>query len=62
VQITLNGNKISTTGGNQLVADLTGDNMVDRSVVGFISGGELSAGAFVFAAAGYTGDTFSAGC
>jgi hypothetical protein len=29
VQITLNGNKISTTGGNQLVADLTGDNIVD---------------------------------
>jgi hypothetical protein len=29
VQITLNGNKISTTGGNQLVADLTGDNLVD---------------------------------
>jgi hypothetical protein len=31
VQITLNGNKISTTGGNQLVADLTGDNIVDLS-------------------------------
>ncbi len=25
VQITLTGNKISSTGGNQLVADLTGD-------------------------------------
>ena len=29
VQITLTGNKISSTGGNQLVADLTGDNVAD---------------------------------
>lgn len=29
VQITLTGNKISSTGGNQLVADLTGDNIDD---------------------------------
>jgi hypothetical protein len=29
VQITLTGNKISSTGGNQLVADLTGDGVAD---------------------------------
>ena len=29
VQITLTGNKISSTGGNQLVADLTGDTIAD---------------------------------
>jgi hypothetical protein len=29
VQITLTGNKISSTGGNQLVGDLTGDGLVD---------------------------------
>lgn len=29
MQITLTGNKISSTGGNQLVADLTGDNIDD---------------------------------
>jgi hypothetical protein len=43
VQITLTGNKISTTGGNQLVADLTGDLSADVSFIsptvaaGFVS-------------------------
>ncbi|MFN6017201.1 MAG: PEP-CTERM sorting domain-containing protein [Verrucomicrobiota bacterium] len=32
VQITLTGNKISSTGGNQLVADLTGDNVADIGI------------------------------
>ena len=36
VQITLTGNKISTTGGNQLVADLTGDGRADISVEGVV--------------------------
>jgi hypothetical protein len=44
VQITLTGNKISTTGGNQLVADLTGDDLDD--VV--IFGSDFPSGCFVF--------------
>jgi hypothetical protein len=43
VQITLTGNKISTTGGNQLVADLTGDGVVDVGTWGaFASAGGVS--------------------
>jgi hypothetical protein len=34
VQITLTGNKISTTGGNELVADLTGDGIADVALSG----------------------------
>ena len=34
VQITLTGNKISSTGGNQLVADLTGDTNADVTLGG----------------------------
>ena len=53
VQITLTGNKISSTGGNQLNADLTGDNVDDivvtggslwaLEVVATVSGGRVSA-------------------
>ena len=39
VQITLTGNKISSTGGNQLVADLTGDTVADITFSGFQAGG-----------------------
>jgi hypothetical protein len=35
VQITLTGNKISSTGGNQLTADLTGDSVDDVSIGDF---------------------------
>ena len=44
VQITLTGNKISATGGNQLVADLTGDTISDVALVEATAG---STGAFV---------------
>jgi len=39
VQITLSGNKISTIGGYQLVADLTGDGTADIIVGGSAGGG-----------------------
>ena len=62
VQITLTGNKISTTGGNQLVADLTGDGIMELEfdgpntryssmLVGVTladSAGYVSAGKFAF--------------
>ena len=35
VQITLTGNKISSTGGNQLVADLTGDSVADLTLFSY---------------------------
>jgi hypothetical protein len=35
VQITLTGNKISTNGGDQLVADVTGDGGADIAIAGF---------------------------
>jgi hypothetical protein len=38
VQITLTGNKISSTGGNELVADLTGDGMADVTLSGALVG------------------------
>lgn len=57
MQITLTGNKISSTGGNQLVADLTGDG-VDDVTFGFYtsSGASVSVqvnGAFPPVFAGY---------
>jgi hypothetical protein len=39
VQITLTGNKISSTGGNQLVADLTGDTVPDMVINATYQGG-----------------------
>jgi hypothetical protein len=38
VQITLTGNKISSTGGNQLVADLTGDAIADVTFSSMLTG------------------------
>jgi hypothetical protein len=41
VQITLTGNKISSTGGNQLVADITGDLVADFQVISTVAGTNL---------------------
>ncbi len=38
VQITLTGNMLSTTGGNQMVADLTGDSVNDVTITGVNAG------------------------
>jgi hypothetical protein len=56
VQITLSGNKISTTGGNQLVADLTGDGAADagRLQIVVVPGG-------VGARIGYFGNSSGSG-
>lgn len=45
VQITLTGNSLSNTGGNQLVADLTGDALADVTFTG-IGGTALGAAGF----------------
>ena len=58
VQITLTGNKISSTGGNQLVADLTGDTVADvaitRAVTGPYTADVRINGSPVFASRGMT--------
>ncbi len=55
MQITLTGNKISSTGGNQLVDDVTGDDIVD---VPLMAGARSGGGIFVFV--GYGGYAYAA--
>ena len=67
VQITLTGNKISSTGGNQLVADLTGDGIDDIAAASSVydsryASVRLGGGSGVFRVSPWCVSEFLSGC